>query len=71
MIADAIGVFLVGIPITMLTGDCETDIADLKGELNAIESQQIIQGCEYTPYVETLKAKSEDCLCIEEPDEDL
>lgn len=42
---DAIGVFLLGIPFSKLSGDREGDIARLKGEVQAIETAQVKQKC--------------------------
>lgn len=43
--ADAAGVFLVGIPVSKLTGDHEADVARLKGEVEAISTAQVKKGC--------------------------
>lgn len=42
---DAVGVFLLGIPFSKLSGDHEGDIARLKGEVEAIETSQIKLKC--------------------------
>lgn len=42
---DALGVFLVGIPISKLSGDHEADVARWKGEVAAIEVAQQKRGC--------------------------
>ena len=42
---DAVGVFLLGIPFSQLSGDHEADVAKLKGEVEAIETAQIKNGC--------------------------
>ena len=42
---DALGVFLLGIPFSKLSGDHEGDVARLKGEVEAIETAQIKKGC--------------------------
>lgn len=42
---DAVGVFLLGIPFSKLSGDHEGDVARLKGEVEAIETAQIKKGC--------------------------
>jgi hypothetical protein len=42
---DAVGVFLLGIPFSKLSGDHEGDIARLKGEVEAIETVQIKSRC--------------------------
>lgn len=42
---DAIGVFLLGIPFSKLSGDVEGDVARLKGEIEAIETAQIKKKC--------------------------
>lgn len=43
--ADAVGVFLVLIPFSKLTGDHEAEVARLKGEVEAIETAQIKAKC--------------------------
>lgn len=43
--ADAVGVFLVLIPVSKLSGDHEGDVARLKGEVEAIETAQIKNKC--------------------------
>lgn len=42
---DAIGVFLLGIPFSKLSGDFEADVAKHKGEIEAIETAQIKKKC--------------------------
>ena len=42
---DAWSVFLVGVPVSKLTGDHEGEIARLKGEIEAVETAQIKNGC--------------------------
>ena len=42
---DAIGVFLLGIPFSKLSGDHEGDVARLKGEVEAIDTAQIKAKC--------------------------
>jgi hypothetical protein len=42
---DAIGVFLLGIPFSQLSGDYAGDVAKWKGEVEAIETAQIINNC--------------------------
>lgn len=42
---DAIGVFLLGIPFSKLSGDHEGDIARLKGEVEAIDTAQVKNKC--------------------------
>jgi hypothetical protein len=42
---DAIGVFLILVPVSKLTGDHEADVARLKGEVEAIETAQIKAKC--------------------------
>ena len=42
---DAVGVFLVLIPVSKLTGDHEGDVARYKGEVEAIETAQIKLKC--------------------------
>lgn len=42
---DALGVFLLGIPFSKLTGDFQADIAKYKGEIEAIETAKVKAGC--------------------------
>ncbi len=42
---DAWGVFLVLVPVSQMTGDYEGQVAQLKGEVNAIETAQIKNKC--------------------------
>ncbi len=42
---DAVGVCLLGIPFSKLSGDHEGEIAKLKGEIEAIETAQIKKKC--------------------------
>lgn len=42
---DAVGVFLLGIPFSKLSGDHEADVARWKGEVGAIETAQIKSKC--------------------------
>lgn len=42
---DAMGVLLLGLPLSKLTGDHERDIARLKGELIAMKDAQASQKC--------------------------
>lgn len=42
---DAVGVFLLGIPFSKLSGDHEADVAKWKGEVGAIETAQIKNKC--------------------------
>ncbi len=47
---DAWGVFLLGLPISSMSGaDKETEIAVTKGRLDAIRRQQASKGCEGAP----------------------
>ena len=48
---DALGVFLVGIPVSQLSGDHAAEVAKWKGTVDAIETAQIINNCEYTEYI--------------------
>ena len=48
---DAVGVFLILIPLSAFGGDHEAEVANLKGEVQAIETAQAINGCMYTKYV--------------------
>ncbi len=43
--ADAVGVFLVLVPVSKLTGDHEAEVAQLKGDVEAIETAQIKGKC--------------------------
>jgi hypothetical protein len=43
--ADAVGVFLILVPISKLTGDHEGEIARIKGQVEAIETAQIKNKC--------------------------
>lgn len=43
--ADAVGVFLLGIPFSKLSGDHEADVARLKGELEALDTALAKAGC--------------------------
>lgn len=42
---DAVGVFLILVPFSKLSGDHEGDVARLKGEVEAIETAQIKNRC--------------------------
>lgn len=42
---DAVGVFLLGIPFSKLSGDHEADVAKWKGEIEAIDTVQIRKKC--------------------------
>lgn len=42
---DAVGLFLLGIPYSELSGDHGGDIAKRKGEIEAIETAQIKKKC--------------------------
>ena len=42
---DAVGVFLLGVPFSKLSGDHEGDVARLKGEIEAVETAQIKNKC--------------------------
>jgi len=42
---DAVGVFLLGIPFSKLSGDHEGEIARLKGEVEALDTAQIKARC--------------------------
>jgi hypothetical protein len=46
---DAVGVFLLAIPFSKLSGDYEGDVAKWKGEVEAIETAQVIQKCKAAP----------------------
>ena len=43
--ADAVGVFLLGIPFSKLSGDHEGEVARLKGEVEAVETAQVKMNC--------------------------
>lgn len=42
---DAWGVFLLAVPVSQLTGDHEAEVAKWKGEVEAIETAQIVNKC--------------------------
>jgi len=42
---DAWGVFLILVPVSKLTGDHEADVAKWKGEVEAIDTAQVIKKC--------------------------
>lgn len=42
---DAVGVFLLGIPFSKLSGDYEGEVARLKGEVEALETAKIKNKC--------------------------
>lgn len=42
---DALGVFLLGIPFSKLSGDHQADVAKAKGEVEAIETAKAKAGC--------------------------
>ncbi|RYH71045.1 MAG: hypothetical protein EON54_00750 [Alcaligenaceae bacterium] len=42
---DAVGVLLLGIPFSKVTGDHESDVARLKGEVDALEIMQVTKSC--------------------------
>lgn len=43
---DAVGVFLVGVPFSKMSGDHEADVARAKGEIEALETAQIKNRCD-------------------------
>jgi hypothetical protein len=43
--SDAVGVFLLGVPFSKLSGDHEADVARLKGTVEAIETAQVKAKC--------------------------
>lgn len=43
---DAVGVFLLGVPVSKLSGDHEADVARAKGEIEALETAQIKNRCD-------------------------
>ena len=49
--ADAVGVFLILIPFSAFSGDHEAEVANLKGEVQAIETAQAVNECSYSKYV--------------------
>ncbi|MEN8132722.1 MAG: hypothetical protein ABFS45_21575 [Pseudomonadota bacterium] len=53
--ADAVGVFLIGVPFSQLSGDHEAEVAKWKGTIDAIETVQIINDCTFDPYVFIMK----------------
>jgi type IV pilus biogenesis protein CpaD/CtpE len=52
---DAVGVFLLGVPFSQLSGDHKADVAKWKGTIDAIETAQIISKCDYVVYIKTKK----------------
>jgi hypothetical protein len=42
---DAVGVFLLGVPFSKLSGDHEGDVARLKGEVEALQTAQVKNRC--------------------------
>lgn len=42
---DAVGVFLLLVPFSKLTGDHEADVARWKGEVEAIDTAQVVRKC--------------------------
>jgi hypothetical protein len=42
---DALGVFLIGVPVSKLSGDHEGEIARLKGEIEAVDTALVKAGC--------------------------
>lgn len=42
---DAVGVFLLGVPFSKLSGDHEADVARLKGQVEAIDTAQVKAKC--------------------------
>ncbi len=42
---DAMGVFLIGVPVSSLTGDAEGEIAGLKGQQDALAREAAKKGC--------------------------
>ena len=46
--SDAVGVFLLGIPFSKLSGDHAGDVAKWKGEIEAIETAKIKKKCDST-----------------------
>jgi len=42
---DAVGVFLLGVPFSKMSGDHEADVARAKGEIEALETAQIKNRC--------------------------
>lgn len=50
---DAVGVFLIGVPFSKLSGDHEGEIARLKGEIEAIETAQTKSRCFATTQPQT------------------
>jgi hypothetical protein len=65
---DCLGVFLVGIPFSAIAGDHEAEIAEYKGIVTAIETEQIINKCSFTP-VKVLMEQQCECVSDEENDE--
>jgi len=44
--ADALGVLLLGVPVSKLSGDHAANVAQLKGELQAVETAQLKANCQ-------------------------
>lgn len=42
---DAVGVFLIGVPFSQLSGDYAGEVARCKGEVEAINTAQIVNKC--------------------------
>lgn len=66
--SDAVGVFLLGVPFSKLSGDHEADVARLKGTVEAIETAQVKAKCARvqispTPQVDRTAA-AEKTICL-------
>lgn len=65
---DAVGVFLLGVPLSKLTGDHEADVARLKGTVEAVETAQVKAKCVRAQIVATPQnnsaAEAERRICV-------
>ena len=62
---DAIGVFLLGIPFSKLSGDHEAEIAHLKGELEALETAQVKAKCSSNQTTSNTQTRVQELKIIE------
>lgn len=53
---DAVGVFLLGVPFSKMSGDHEADVARAKGEIEALETAQIKNRCDSNSNTTTVAA---------------
>lgn len=61
---DAVGVFLVGVPFSKLSGDHEGEVARLKGEVEALDTAQIKAKCTDSVKVTAPKAAPDKEACF-------